>query len=285
MKSNDQKKLKGMYGMKGLFLSVLTILIFTLLIQFAINIQNAKLSMNSALNKIFFAEKLGYYLDDISVDLRTIVFVDIPANSTRMTFIENLTINKSVFFSNYTQFLTNYSNLTNTNVSFSATDPFQIIFSNGLAYQTDYSNRLIKLFNSTDSSNASITEYRIDITSTVTRGAVFNPTFVASGTFMVVNYTDPIPGKSFFTSGFVDPTVGNVMEIRLPSPASNAKVTVGLIDGRNNSFMFNQTGVDAFQFVTISLNRTTANTVSAFYNSSLNISLPNANFSGIVPAN
>jgi len=268
---------------KGIVLSLVTVLLFTLLVQYATNIQVAKSNIVSAMSRLFLAEKIGYYVDDVASDLRNIVAVDTPANSTTIIFVENMTINKTAFFSTYPSFVANYSTRTNTNFSFNMPAPFEIIFSNGLAYQSDYSNRLIKIFNSTGA-NALVTMYKIDVRSTTTRGAVTNPTFVASGTYMVVNYTDPVPAKSFYTAGYVDPSVTNTMTIRLPSALMKTQITAGLIDGKNNSFMFNQSD-DSFPSVTISVNRTTKDSVSAVYNASLNITTTIGNFSGLVPAN
>jgi len=269
---------------RGIILSLVVVLMFTLLIKYATDVQAAKISTNSAVSRLFAAEKLGYYLDDIGTDMRTVVSVNIPANSTTMVFVENLTINKSSFFSNYSRFISNYSNNTNANISFNTTNPFQLVMSNGIVYQTNYSNRQIKIFNSTGGSNTSVTEYRVDIRSNTTRVFVFYPTFVASGTRMVVNYTDPFPFRSFVASGYVNPAVGNVLDIGYTG-GRDVYVVVGLIDGKNNSFMLNQSGIDAFPYVTITVNRSSKDTVSAFYNASLNISMPGTNFSGMPPAN
>ena len=270
---------------RGIILSLAVVLMFTLLIKYATDVQNAKISVNSAVSRLFAAEKLGYYLDDIGTDMRTIVSASIPANSTTMVFAENMTINKSSFFSNYSRFISNYSNNTNANIFFNTTNPFQVILSDGLVYQTNYTNRQIKVFNSTGST-ASVTGYRIDVVSNTTRqfGGVSYPTYIGSGTRMVVNYTDPVSSRSFFTQGYVNPAAGNVLSISY-SGGRDVYVVVGLIDGRDNSFMLNQSGIDAFPYVTITVNRSTKDTVSAFYNASLNVSMPGTNFSGMPPAN
>jgi len=117
-----------------------------------------------------------------------------------------------------------------------------------------------------------------------TRGPVFNPTFVANGTRLVVNYTDPVFFRSFVTEGYVNPAIGNVMDITYTG-GRDIFIVVGLVDGKDNSFMINQSGLDAFPYVTITVNRSTKGTVSAFYNASLNVSMPGTNFSGMPPAN
>jgi hypothetical protein len=261
---------------KGYFLSLMAIIILVILYAFAVQLASYKYEEYATLRNQIFAEKVGFVLDDVRLDVEKIVSFSQQGNSSFVTISENHSYNKSQFFSAEKNNLDKFSNISSIGINISYSLPLSLNFSNGMIYITNDSsplNKIVKIFNSTGN-NLTITAYNITIVSNQTRGSVTTPTFGSSGTYVVLRYVDPIPAKSFTSEGYLQPSSSNIWMIALPTPAKNITVTFGLIDGKENSLSIRQYDIDSMTYSVVGINMTSKNDVEGKYNIFLNISSP-----------
>lgn len=270
--------------MRGYVLSLLVVFLFYALLMFAYNTAATKHAEMGAVYSVFFAEKVAYLVNDVSDDIRPVLRLDTPANSTLLMFAENLTIRRGAFFGNYTLFLTNYSSVANANMSAGYSDPLNITFSNGFVYRTNFAGNRTDFFNASGGA-AAVAGYEVNITTNETRSALLTPSWTANGTFIRVNYIDATnPKKNFVESGFVNPNILNTMDIKFGAGQS-VLLRFGLIDGRPNSYRMEQVAIFTLTSHALTVNRTAKDAVYAYYNIPLNVTIASTCFSGNVPAN
>lgn len=276
----------GRNSKKGVMLSLVVVLLLTLVVLFATDIVSTKNQFQSYERRAFESEKIGYYLDDVVEDIRTVTRIETPANSTNITIVDTLSINKTIFFSDYDSFLSNYSNTTGADFSINFSDPLTIIFDNDFVYQSAFSANGMFFYNA--SGPATVSEYRIKIisnTSATDSSFNFNKTPKAPpATFVELIYIDPDVRKTNIQSGFIDPTKETTAIIKFGA-SKRITVTFGLAESRINAVLINQTDVLAISELTINVNRTTKPALVATYNLPMNIILPTSNFTGNLPAN
>ena len=270
-------------GRRGYILTLVVIVILSLLIIYATDAVSRKQYDRAVVQGQFYTEKAMFVVDDISQDMRGILKLDMYANSTQLIFVENMSTNKTSFFSGYSTFLQNFSQLVNANVSFGYSDPLEISLSDGLAYRTNFTNQRIDFFNSSGGT-AAVTAYYVTIISSQERGALTPISFAPNGTYIWINYTDLAnSSKSFVDSGFVDPAVLNTYEIEYGG--GNVFLRFGLINGVQNSYEMEQPSILVLTSHALTVNRTAKDALYAIYNLPLNITMPNTNFTGDLPAN
>lgn len=270
--------------MRGYVLSLLVVFLFYALLMFTYNVVAIKHVYVGAISNVFFAEKAAYLVDDVSADIRPVLGLDTPANSTLLIFAENFTIVRSTFFSNYVQFLANYSAVANANMSASYSDPLNITFSNGFVYRTNFATNRTDFFNASGGA-AAVAAYEANITTNETRSGLSLPAWTANGTFVRVNYIDSTnPNKNFVESGFVNPNILNTMDIKFGAGQS-VLLRFGLIEGRPNSYRMEQVAIFTATSHALTVNRTTKDAIYAYYNVPLNVTIAGARFDGSVPAN
>jgi len=269
-------------GKRGYILSLVVIMLLSVLALYANDAATQKQRAHTFLQKQFYTEKTVFIIDDMAQDVRSVLSLDYPADSTQLIFNENLVVNKSQFLANYSDFISNFSQLENANVSFAYSDPLGILLSNGLVYTSNFTNQQIDLYNSIGGA-AAITAYYMSINSSQASSAYSLPTFMANGTLVFLNFTDLAkPSKSFTASGFVDPAVPNQFDIKY-SGNNHVYVNIGLVDGRQNSYQMQQVGVTALAGHSLIANLTTRDGLYAAYNLPLNITMPGVNFIDRLP--
>ncbi|VVB73726.1 Uncharacterised protein [uncultured archaeon] len=281
MRSHGKGRTDG--RMKGYILSLMMLMLMSVISIYAADAVAQKQQAHSLLQKQFYTEKTAYFLDDMAQDVRYVLRLDYPSNSAQLVFRENLAVNKSQFLANYSSFLGNFSQTTNTNVSFAYSDPLGIEVSNGLTYLSNFTNQRVDLYNMTGGP-AAVAAYYISINSSQERSAVLPISFVGSGTYVWINYTDLAkPAKSFVDSGFVDPTALSTYEIKYGAGRS-VFLSLGLVDGRQNAYRLEQSGILAVAGHSLEVNCTAPGSLYAFYTLPLNITLPGSGFTGRLPA-
>jgi len=280
----DVSNIKKGPGKRGYILTLVVIMLFSVLALYATNSVSNRQQQRAVLQNQFYAEKASYVLEDVAQDIRyNVLKLDMPANSTQLFLFENLSLNKTTFLPSYASFLQNYSPNMNTNISLGYSDPIGIVFSNGFRYQSNFSNRQIDFYN-LSGGPAAVAGYYVSINSSQASSTYSLPSFMANGTFVFVNFTDLAkPSKSFTASGYVDPTVLNQFDIKY-SGNNHVYVNIGLIDGRQNSYQMQQVGITALTIHSLAVNRTVKDGLYAAYMLPVNITFPNMNFTGNLPA-
>jgi hypothetical protein len=274
-------------GRRGYILSLVVIMLLSVLALYATDAATQKQQAHALLQKQFYTEKAVFVIDDMSQDIRSVLSLDYPVNSTQVAFGENLVVNKSSFLANYSDFISNFSQLENANVSFTYSDPLGMSLSNGLVYTSNFTNRQIDFYNSSDGP-AAVTAYYISInssqaSSTYSLPTSFSPTFIANWTFVFFNFTDlSKPSKSFTASGFVDPAALNQFDVKYPGN-NHVYVNVGLVDGRQNAYQMQQVGVTALAGHSLIMNLTIRDGLYSAYDLPLNITMPGVDFIDRLP--
>ncbi len=265
---------------KGYFLSLIVISILMVLSAFTLEIVSQRYDEYSILKEQVFSDKLAFTVNDVLMDIRPMLSFVQLSNSSHSVFEENYTYVKSVYLSDEQSNLESFSNLSGTAIGFSYSFPLQINLSNGLTYVSDESDLLqrnIAIYNRTGA-NLELNSYYIDIVSNQSRGAYIEPTFGASGTYVRINYTDPVPSLSFVSEGYLNGNNLNIWRINLPLIDKNATIKFGLIDGKTNAFSLHQYDINYIDFVRVDINFTDKTDLYGNYSIFLNMSFPNANF-------
>jgi hypothetical protein len=272
---------KGNALMKGYILSVSALLLFSVVIMFARDVEFVKQEMKDSYHNAVQISKLNYFINDISSDLQNLVFVDyvmnnVSADMYNITIIDNMSINKTSFFSNYIQFLQGYANITGANISFSYYDPLIVNFNNRMQYSSKLDGTSIIFKNSSGTSSAA--GYNISITANVAYVNYTEWSWAANGTYINIYYSGP--SQSFTKSGYINASVLNQFVINYSS--GNVKILAGLVDGAGNAIEVNQTLPNHLSSVRI--NSTLPSVLPIYYNTGLNISYLNTNYAANVPA-
>jgi hypothetical protein len=277
--------IKGKRGMKGYLLSLMVVFMFYSLLMFTYQAVSIKKQNRDVVLKDFYAEKVAYTVDDIASDIRALLSLDTPANSTQWTFIENMSVNRNVFFGSYPAFLANYSNVSNVQILMSYSNQLNITFSNGLVLVSNLSRNQTDFYNLTGGAPG-VNRYEIILTTNEPRGGLDTPNYVANSSLYIrVNYTDPLHKKeSFIESGYVNPNILNTMKIDF-GPGKHIFLYFGLINGRPGSYRMQQVAIDTAVMHTLIVNRTTKDAVYAYYNLPVNVTTIDTSFNGLLPAN
>lgn len=266
---------------KGYILSISALLLFSVIIGFARETESMKQQMKSSYHNAVQVSKLNYFINDISTDMQNLVFADYTMQNYSddtylLSITDSMSINKTSFLSNYISFLQGYSNVTGANISFSYSDPLVVNFNNSMAYSSKLDGTSVIFKNSTGTSTA--TAYNISISANAAYAGYAAWSWTASGTYINVFYTDP--SNSFNSSGYINSSVLNQFVISYSS--GNVTIRVGLVDGAGNSIGVNQTLPSHLTFVR--MNSTMQGALPMSYNTGLNISYLNANYSSNLPA-
>lgn len=266
--------------MKGYFIALVTLLLFTILLRSAGEAAVAREQFRAITLSAFPMEKIGYIAEDISRDLQRLTAISFNASntSTRITVIENLSINKSIFFQSYTAFLTNYSNATATNISFSYGDPLTAFIPGNLQYSSNFNNRSFFFRNTTGASGVS--EYRITLISSTNYTNITEPSWMVSGTYLVINYTDPV--KTYNQAGYVNGSVLNTLDIQYPG-GEHVYVYVGPVAGQANALQINQSTLSPLASINMTAVFPYSLALKGTWSCGLNITLPTANYTASVP--
>ena len=276
---NKSKKQKGGFK-KGYFISLVVISILMILSTFTLQIVAQRYDEYSILKEQVFSDKLGFAVNDILMDIRPMLKFTQLSNASNAVFEENYTYVKSTYLSNEQSNLDSFSNLSGTEIGFSYSFPLQINLSNGLAYvsnESDLLYRRIDIYNRTGAGLA-LNAYYVDLVSNQTRGVYTEPVFGMSGTYVRINYTDPVPALSFVSQGYLDGNSLNLWRINLPLTGNNATITFGAINGKTNAFSIRQYNTQYIDFVRVNINFTEKTDLYGNYSIFLNMSFPNAKF-------
>lgn len=274
-------------GKNGYILSLVVLVLMSVLAIFANDTTVQKQQAYTLLQKQFYTEKTVFIIDDMAQDMRSILSLDTPSNSTQLVFYENLApaVNKSQFLANYSDFISNFSQFENANVSFAYSDPLSILLSNGLTYTSNFTNQQVDLYNATDGA-AAVTAYYISINSSQASNNCVCPDMsdnsTLNWTFVYFNFTDLAkPQKSCNSSGYVNPNALTQFDIKYSS--GHVYVNIGNISGRPNSYQAQQIGVTALSGHSLTVNLTSRSGLYAVYNLPLNITLPSVTFIDRLP--
>lgn len=266
---------------KGYILTLSTVTLFAIVVYFVLESNALSSKHNSFVIGSLGTSRVSYFVDDVTDDLRPMLSYD--RNRTWLTFSENLTYNKTVFFSGYAAFLSNnYASISGMNTTIGYGDSLEIRFTDGLVYSSNFSNQRIDFFNASGNTTG-INRYEFYIVSRNHTDGYVDPVWTAGGVYLYVNYTDPDPSASFVREGYVDPAVQNTLKIDFGS-GQIVYISVGAIDGRQNVVSLNQTNIYVLTSVALSANRTSDYPIAAAYNTPLNVTFQNSNFSAGVPA-
>lgn len=262
--------------MKGYVLSLVTILLFAILINFVREEVLIKKQLYGSFFETLPTEKISYIIDDVFLDLKGRELVVVNYSNTSVK--DNLSISKSQFFSNYSSFLSDYSNKTNANVSLIYLDPFEIRFSNGLVYSSSLDNRIISLLNKSDTYSY-ISRYVVEMVAAENYTAYSEKTgfWAASGTYLEFRYKDL--GHNFTKTGYFTPTKSN--EIYIDYPTGRLTLTMGSYSTYRNALYMKQENSNKLSLLNVSTDISSEN---ATWNTNLIISITNANHSSFPPA-
>jgi hypothetical protein len=275
---NEKRKVKYK---KGYFITLIAVVILLILSIFTIQIMTSRQEEYSQLRNQLFAEKASYILDDIRSDIKKVLYVNQPGNSSEITFTENYSYNKSSFLYSEKIYLGMYANNTAANISFDYSLPLGINFTNGMKYETNESsvlNKQIKIYNSSGLNLSNVNLYNITIYSNQTKGSNSSPSFTTSGTYVILNYIDPINAKSFTSQGYVNPSLLNSWIINVPNTASTINISVGLVEGKINALSIKQNNLNAITYAVIKVNMTDKNDLEGRYNILVGLNLTNSEY-------
>lgn len=283
MKKIDENKENK--NKKGYFLSISIVTALLILSIFVIQIVSSRYAEFSQLRNQVFAEKVSFTLDDIRMDLKKVLSFYQGGNSSQVVFIENYSYNKSSFLSQEQTYLNYFANVTALNITFSYSLPLSMNFTNGMHYVTNESNPLnkeIRIYNSTGT-NLTANLYNITIRSNQTMKNYSYPTFIGSGTYVILNYIDPVPAKSFTSEGYLDFSSLNSWVINFSNPTQTINVSFGLIDGKTNAVSIKQNSINCITNVKIIINMTDKRDLEGKYNTFVNMTSPTSSYVGYVP--
>ena len=275
---NEKRKVKYR---KGYFITLAAVVILLILSIFTIQIMTSRQEEYSQLRNQIFAEKASYILDDIRSDIKKVLYVNQPGNSSEITFTENYSYNKSSFLYSEKIYLGMYANNTAANISFDYSLPLGINFTNGMKYETNESsvlNKQIKIYNSSGLNLSNVNVYNITIYSNQTIENYSNSNFTTSGTYVILNYIDPINAKTFTSQGYVNPSLMNSWIINFSNPASTINISVGLVEGKINALSIKQNNLNAITYAVIKVNMTDKNDLEGRYNILVGLNLTNSEY-------
>jgi len=266
---------------KGYILSVSALLLFSVIIGFARETESMKQQMKSSYHNAVQVSKLNYIVNDISADMQSLVFADYvmqnySSDAYLVSITDSMSVNKTSFMSNYASFLQGYGNVTGANISFSYSDPLVVNFNNGMMYSSKLDGTSVIFKNSTGASTAAT--YNISISANAAYTGYTAWSWVASGTYINVFYNDP--SNTFNSSGYINSSVLNQFVINYSS--GNVNILAGIVDGAGNSIGVNQTLPS--HLTSVRINSTQQGALPISYNTGLNISYLNANYSSNLPA-
>ena len=262
----------------------MVVVLFYTLLHFAYHAVEVKSTLRDSVLNSMFIEKTTYITDDVANDVRNILKVDLPANSPQVIFTESVSLNRSRFFSTYRSFIMNYSSVVGQNISFSYSDPLNITLSDGMFYRTNFFG------NRTDFSRSgaapSVNRYDVILSSNQTSSGVTNNlNFVANGTYITVNYTDPInPNKNVYQAGYINPNALSSLNIKFGAGQS-ILLYFGLINSVSNSYSVEQRNILTMTNHILTVNRTTKSGLFAHYNLLINVTNGDNSFIGNLSAN
>jgi len=266
---------------KGYILSISALLLFSVIIGFARETESMKQQMKSSYHNAVQVSKLNYMVNDISTDMQNLVFADyMMQNYSSDTYLASITdsmsINKTSFLSSYSSFLQGYGNVTGANISFSYSDPLVVSFNNSMVYSSKLDGTSALFKNSSGPSVAAAYNISISANAAYTNYTAWS--WTASGTYINIFYTDP--SNNFNSSGYINSSVLNQFVMNYPS--GSVKILAGLVDGAGNSIGVNQTLPG--HLTSVRINSTQQGALPISYNTGLNVSYLNANYSSNLPA-
>ena len=280
--TKDKKKsnAKNNSKMKGYILSISALLLFSVIIMFARDIESTKQEMKNSYHDAVQISKLNYFIEDISGDFQNLIFVDyltnnVSANVYNISITDNMSINKTKFLSDYSSFLQGYGNVTGANISLSYSDPLIVNFNNGMQYSSKLNATQIVFKNSTGTSAA--TQYIISISADTPYTNYTEWNWIANGTYVNIYYSDP--SYAFNKSGYINSSILNQFVINYSS--GDVKILAGLLDGGNNAIGVNQTL--PVHLSSVRINSTISGVLPIYFNAGLNISYINAKYNTNVP--
>lgn len=268
---------------KGYVLSLAVVTILLVLSILAVQIITYKYSEHSTLREHVFADKVGFIIDDVLMDVKKVLSFSQPANSSIITIFENYSYSKSSFLSNEQARLNEFANLTGVNISFIPPSPSSIMnisFTNGMVYvtnETDANNKEIRIYNSTGSI-LHIDGYEIRIIGTQNKNIL--PVSVSSGSLHVRILSFNIQsGQTGIEDRYVDGNELNIWRINAPSAGQNVTILIGNISGKSNSLNIRQYSTNSISYVQLNISKNNKDDEEGYYNIFLNVSTSNSFYS------
>jgi hypothetical protein len=223
---------------RGFLITVSALLLLMSSVLFIQNNQKVGRDEERAIGDAVAVDSAAYMFDDVAGDLSSMLgpAVSISRNSSEsnITFIEQLprSFTDSSLLSNYSSFIANYSNETNSGIALNFSGVLNgtlLIFSNGLQYDRNMTS--VRFHSSSGSTNASA--YELSIFSNDYRNGenISSISSQQSGSMkLIVHYSD-LNGSSE-SSGTFDPnSVVSYYVSYLGDPASALRISVGNISG------------------------------------------------------
>jgi hypothetical protein len=262
---------KNKRNRKGYLMAVLAIFVIIMLYYYYSEINKIKLDINSRNLKLISIEKLGYYVDDIIDDIRNVIAVD---NQGNLTIVENLSINKSKFFSDYTNFVPNYFNSTGVIFAFNYSDPITVNYFDA-NYYSYFNGSILFVNDSQAESRLPFSFYEIIVRANESYTGYDEWNWQTTGTYVRINYSDK--SNSFIKEGYINPAVANAFKIYYPS--GTVAINTGMIGTYGNSFALYQNG----QITYFKLMAYPSSQSDLYFNIKVNMSILGTNYSSSIP--
>ena len=272
-KSNDEETRREYR--KGYLMTAMVILILLMLYHYYTEANKIKLNIRSRNLNLISIEKIGYYVDDVVDDIRNVLSVD---NKENLTVVENLYINKSRFFSEYSTFISEYFDNIGINLTLSYLDPIKISYF-GANYYSFFNGTIIFVNDSRSGAELPFDVYYIEIKSNETYSDYTEWDWRPTGTYVIINYSDPDPAQSFVREGYVNPALENEFVIYYSS--GNVVIKVGRIGTYKNSFALHQNG--QIKYMKLIAHPSVNPQSDLYFNIKAEFNILNANYSSFIP--
>jgi len=248
----------GTGNSKGYLLSFSVLVLFSLLIVFSQFYFNSEKFFDETIAGQSIIDKAGFVADDISLDLNSMlgtgIDVDRNAEFIQLKFFDVLPsdLNKHKALLNYSNFInSSYAFQQNAFLSLGlnnlADGKTEILFSNGLQYDYNYSfgssDAVVSFYSSTGSTNALSFDINVSVNSSSVK--VIPWAWNAGGDISVnLNYYDLNSSNAVRVSGKIDSALDNSYKIYFSSdPNDVLEIHLGLIGGKQKAFKLAE-GID-----------------------------------------
>ncbi|MEM2175271.1 MAG: hypothetical protein QXI58_06595 [Candidatus Micrarchaeia archaeon] len=265
MKNTKNKK-------KGFFMTLVALLFLLIFNYYYILYLRIKSNENSLNLKLLALDKVNYYVDDVVDDLRNLIEID---NKDNLTISENLSINKSKFFLDYLNFLSNHPSI---NFSLNYSDPIKVNYF-GANYYSYFNGTVVFVNDSAPGVQLPFSYYEISLFSNESYVSYDEWDWRPTGTYVKINYSSQNQSNSFLKEGYVNPALENDFVIHYPS--GDVTIRVGKINTNRNSFALYQNG--QINYMKLVAYPEQNKKEDLYFNILLSFSILGENFSGFLP--
>jgi len=277
----------------GLVFVLSALLIVFVLFSFSQYYASKNFELNSSYSDISRVQKIGFIVDDIASDFNSILGTEIDFNSDSLVqeilirdLLPNdsnkmqLTALKQFYDSNHFNNVNNFS-LNTDNLTDGRTE---IIFSNNLEYHYLFNSAQEKIDFFSPASDSDFNSIELNLTVNKDLNSSVPWSWNPSGdTDLIITLTDP-HGMQINSSGKLSSAGNSSYVFNFSSSGDYLTVYFGGIDGNTAKLSLTESFAEAETIAVISIKTSSMKTsdLTAYYNSALEFSLIDSNYSGFV---